>query len=144
MASTPCVHLLLSTRSAVQWGTLFCLESLLSDHDPVMLPTMNLTMTENMGLRMRKTTILISNQVQHKPACSHMQAILLKFWIYEEQGFYCLCSENKDADQLCSISCAVTAQLICVFVFAFADWWFSGAAAHIILCRQHLDFQCLL
>ena len=29
------------------------------------------------------------------------------------------------------ISCAVTAQLICTFVFAYAFCWFSGAAAHI-------------
>ena len=28
------------------------------------------------------------------------------------------------------ISCAVTAQLICGFVFAYADCWFSPAAAH--------------
>ena len=28
------------------------------------------------------------------------------------------------------ISCAVTAHLICVFVFAYADCWFSNAAAH--------------
>ena len=31
------------------------------------------------------------------------------------------------------ISCAVTAQLICVFVFAYADCWFSGAVAHFKL-----------
>ena len=37
------------------------------------------------------------------------------------------CSENKDADQLCS----VTAQLICVFVLAYAICLFSHAAAHI-------------
>ena len=29
------------------------------------------------------------------------------------------------------ISCAVTAKLICVFIFAYADCWFSGAAAQI-------------
>ena len=29
------------------------------------------------------------------------------------------------------ISCAVTAQLICIFVFAYADCWFSHAAAHL-------------
>ena len=29
------------------------------------------------------------------------------------------------------ISCAVTAQLICAFVFAYANFWFSHAAAHI-------------
>ena len=30
------------------------------------------------------------------------------------------------------ISCAVTAQLICVFVFAYANCWFSYVAAPII------------
>ena len=34
-------------------------------------------------------------------------------------------SENKGADQL------GTAKLICVFVFAYADCWFSHAAAQI-------------
>ena len=29
------------------------------------------------------------------------------------------------------ISCAVTAQLICAFGFAYADCWFSHAKAHI-------------
>ena len=31
------------------------------------------------------------------------------------------------------IRCAVTAQLICVFVFAYADFWFSGAATQILM-----------
>ena len=35
------------------------------------------------------------------------------------------------------ISFAVTAKLICVFVFAYADCWFSCAAAHIV----HLIIQ---
>ena len=30
------------------------------------------------------------------------------------------------------ISFAVTANLICAFVFAFADCWFSHAAAHVV------------
>ena len=33
------------------------------------------------------------------------------------------------------ISCAVTAQLICVFVFAYAKSRFSHDAAHIMLCN---------
>ena len=31
------------------------------------------------------------------------------------------------------ISCAVTAQLICAFVLAYADCWFSDAAAHLTI-----------
>ena len=34
------------------------------------------------------------------------------------------------------ISCAVTAQLICAFVFAnYADCWFSDAVAHLECCE---------
>ena len=31
------------------------------------------------------------------------------------------------------ISFAVTAKLICAFVFAYADCWFSHGAAHILI-----------
>ena len=31
------------------------------------------------------------------------------------------------------ISFAVTAKLICAFVFAFADCWFSHVAAHMVI-----------
>ena len=37
------------------------------------------------------------------------------------------------------ISCAVTAQLICAFVFAYADCWFSDAAARIQLLDDFPD-----
>ena len=37
------------------------------------------------------------------------------------------------------ISCAVTAQLISVFVFAYADCWFSDAAAQIRLRFSKVD-----
>ena len=36
------------------------------------------------------------------------------------------------------ISFAVTAKLICVFVFAYADCWLSGAVAHL-LTMSHLN-----
>ena len=44
---------------------------------------------------------------------------------------YYPCSENKDADQLRG-----TAKLICVFVFAHANCWFSHAQAHFSLRVQ--------
>ena len=53
----------------------------------------------------------------------------------ENKGADQLCSyckadlRNKGADQLCSY--AVTAKLICAFVFAYADCWFSHGAAQI-------------
>ena len=44
-------------------------------------------------------------------------------------------SENKGADQLRghreADRFAVTAKLICAFVFAYADCWFSHEAAHL-------------
>ena len=46
------------------------------------------------------------------------------------------------------ISFTVTAKLICVFVFAYADCWFSNEAAHIMfLCdivvrNQHAQYYC--
>ena len=46
----------------------------------------------------------------------------LKFRIQKVERLYYLCSENKGA---------VTAKLICVFVFAYAKCWFSHDAAHI-------------
>ena len=42
--------------------------------------------------------------------------------------FYCT---NCVAKTKALISFAVTAKLICVFVFAYADCWFSDAAAHV-------------
>ena len=54
------------------------------------------------------------------------QARSLKSRIWEEEKLYFPCSENKDADQL-----AVTAKLICAFVFTYADCWFSHGAAHL-------------
>ena len=43
------------------------------------------------------------------------------------------------------ISFAVTAKLICIFVFAFADCWFSDALAHLciahVLLRHHVETE---
>ena len=50
----------------------------------------------------------------------------LKFRIYEVEGLYYKCSENRGADQLRGY-----AKLICVFVFGYAKLWVSHAAAQI-------------
>ena len=52
----------------------------------------------------------------------------LKFCIYELEELYWLYSENKGAD-----SFAVTAKLICVFVFANTKSRFSHDEAHFII-----------
>ena len=36
--------------------------------------------------------------------------------------------------------CAVTSQLISVFVFTFADCWFSGVIAHLVSVSPHFSF----
>ena len=46
---------------------------------------------------------------------------------------YYPCSENKGV-----INFAVTAQLICVFFFTYADCWFSHEPAYIIQVIQDL------
>ena len=50
----------------------------------------------------------------NRPVQSQKMAGDGKFWIQKVEELYYLCSENKGA-----------AQLICVFVFAYADCWFS-------------------
>ena len=62
----------------------------------------------------------------NQAAQSQKQARSLKFRIKEEEVYY-PCSENKGADQLRG-----TAKLICVFVFAYANCWFSHVVAHIV------------
>ena len=56
----------------------------------------------------------------------------LKFRIYVVEEVHYPCSESKAL-----ISFAVTAKLICVFVFAYAICWFSHDAAHMYF--QHPD-----
>ena len=64
---------------------------------------------------MGKPTIWFPNRSDTNQAVqSQKQARSLKFQISEEEELYYPCSENKDADQL----------LICVFVFAYADFGF--------------------
>ena len=52
----------------------------------------------------------------------------LKFRFYKEEGFY------NVAKAKALISFAVTAKLICVFVFPYAKCWFSHTAAHLVIC----------
>ena len=55
---------------------------------------------------------------------------VFKFWIRIEEGLYYIAKTKK------LISCTVTAQLICVFVFAFAKNWFSYDMAHLIIVER--------
>ena len=58
-----------------------------------------------------------TNNLGFQPVQSDEQARSLKFWISEE-GLYYIYSKTKKL-----ISCAVTAQLTCAFVFANAYCW---------------------
>ena len=63
------------------------------------------------------------------PTQSQKRARSLKFRLYVEEELFYPSSENKGADQ----QLRGTAKLICVFVFAYADCWFSHEAAQIKL-----------
>ena len=58
---------------------------------------------------------------------SQKQARSLKFRIEVEEELYYPSSKPKAL-----ISFTVTANLICVFVFAYVDCWFSHEAAHLM------------
>ena len=64
----------------------------------------------------------------------------LKFWIWKVEDLYYLCSEKKALT-----SCAVTAKLICVFVFACAKRWLSHGMAQISakILNRFCKFTCI-
>ena len=77
---------------------------------------------------MGKPTMWFPNRSDtNRPVQAQKSARSLKFRIKEEEELYFPSSENKGG-----ISFAVTAKLICVFVFAYADCWFSHEAAQVI------------
>ena len=55
------------------------------------------------------------------------QARSLKFWIFKKKKDCTL----QVAKTKALISFAVTAKLICIFVFAYANYWFSHEAAQL-------------
>ena len=65
------------------------------------------------------------------------------------EGLYYPCSENKGADQLrgdreAGLRLCVTAELVCVFVFAYAKNRFSHDAAPLYKTRQGVHVQSTL
>ena len=73
--------------------------------------------------RENRSSVFTNRHVQ-----SQKQARWLKVWLVEEELFY------PSSEKKALISCAVSAQLICAFVFADAKIRFSHDAAHIIGC----------
>ena len=87
---------------------------------------------------MRKPVSGVSDQVTNLAVQSLNMARGLKFQIQKIEGLYYPCSENKGADQ-------VTAQLICIFVFAYAKSRFSHDTAHIKnLGIMERDLNCFI
>ena len=75
---------------------------------------------------MRKPTLAFPTRSDIKRAVQPQKmAKCLKFWIWEVEELYCLCNENKDADQMCHYR---TADLR---VFAYATSRFSHDTAHL-------------
>ena len=71
----------------------------------------------------------------NRPVHAQKRARSLKFRIYVPKRNCTI----RVAKAKALISFAVTAKLICVFVFAYADCWFSHEAAHIILTMQTIS-----
>ena len=71
------------------------------------------------------------------------QARSLKFRCLVEEELYYPSSEKKGADQLRGYRFAVTAKLICAFLFAYADCWFSHGAAHIFWHKSDHCTHCI-
>ena len=76
----------------------------------------------------KPTLWFLTRSDKNRAVQSQKQARSLKFWILVEEDLYYPSSENKGL-----ISFAVTAKLIYVFVFTYADCWFSHEAAHLML-----------
>ena len=77
-----------------------------------------------------KTNNVVSEQVQHKPACTVTEdGYRLEILDLESRGIVISMLQKKTK---ALISFAVTAKLICAFVFAYAGCWFSHGAAHLL------------
>ena len=68
-----------------------------------------------------------TNHFGFRPGLTQTELYKHRRWL-EDGNFGCRISRNGDVTL---ISRAVTAQIICVFVFAYADYLFSGAVTHI-------------
>ena len=65
---------------------------------------------------MRKPIIWFLNRSDTKRAVQpQKKARSLKFWIYEEEGFYLQSSENKGVDKLCSHHIADLRLCFCLY-----------------------------
>ena len=73
---------------------------------------------------MRKKKRFLTRTDTNQPVQSQKKVKSFKFQIHEEEGFTICVAKTKAL-----ISCAVTVQLICAFVFTYANCYFSFVAA---------------
>ena len=84
---------------------------------------------------MRKPTIWVPTRSDTKWAVLSQKMVRgWKFWIKKLEELYYPCSEKTKT----LISFAVTAKLICAFIFAYANCWFSHSAAQLIMSLHAL------
>ena len=77
---------------------------------------------------MRKPSMWFHNRFNTNRAVQAQKMVRgWKFWILESRGSCTIRIGKTKA----LISFAVTVKLICAFVFAYADCWFSHDAAHV-------------
>ena len=82
---------------------------------------------DQMSLFVRKPVFGVSDQVRHKLGCTATENDQrLEISNFGSRGISISVCENKDADQLRGYP-----KLIFVFVFAYANTWFSHVAAQI-------------
>ena len=101
----------------------------------------NTVATEQINRVMRKPTFWFPTLFDTNQAMQLLKmARGLKFRIYSVEGLDYLCGENKGVISFAVTAklIAVTAKLICVFVFAYSKCWFSHDAAQINECRHCL------
>ena len=89
-----------------------------------------------------KTCLRASDQICHKPSCTASKDGF-RLEILDLGSREIVLSQKQ---RCCQISCAVTTQLICAFVFTYAKRRFSHDLAHLIFEKKSLssmyDLSC--
>ena len=89
---------------------------------------------------MRQPTIFVSEQAQHKPACTVTEkSNMLESLVLRRRGITLyLCSDNKGADQLCS-NCTADLRL-CFRIGRLLVPWCGGSSIELVSSGNSLMF----
>ena len=88
-------------------------------------------------LRLKKNISVVSEHVRQKPSCTSTEdGHRLEIWVLESKGIVLFVAKTKAL-----ISFAVTAKLICAYVFAYADRWFCHDVAHLLYTVKCIWFS---